>query len=123
MNMKEAVSSVLINWNNFSGRASRSEFWYFVLAVTLVGFIIGLIEIGTGMVNIESAGMGSLSLIYNVALLIPSISVTSRRLQDRGHSGWWQLLYLTIVGFLVIFVWCMLPGKEDENKWGRNPLL
>ena len=123
MNIKESFISGFTNWKNFSGRACRSEFWYFVLAVTLVGFIIGLIEIGTGMVNIESAGMGSLSLIYNVALLIPSISVTSRRLQDRGHSGWWQLLYFTIIGFLVILVWCILPGKEDENKWGRNPLL
>ncbi len=44
MNMKEAVISVLSNWNNFSGRACRSEFWYFVLASTLLGFVVGIIE-------------------------------------------------------------------------------
>ena len=123
MNMKEAVVSVLTNWNNFSGRACRSEFWYFVLAAFLVSMAISIIEIATGMVDIESAEMGILSIIFTLLLFVPSLSVTARRLQDRGWSGWWQLLYLTIVGFLVIIVLNILPAKEDENKWGRNPLL
>ena len=123
MNMKEAVVSVLTNWNNFSGRACRSEFWYFILATFLVSIIISIIEIATGMVDIESAEMGILSLIFTLLLFVPSLSVTARRLQDRGWSGWWQLLYLTIVGILVIVVLNILPAKEDENKWGRNPLL
>ena len=123
MNMKEAVVSVLTNWSNFSGRACRSEFWYFGLAVFLVSFIIGIIEIATGMVDVESAEMGILSIIFTLFIFVPSISVTARRLQDRGWSGWWQLLYLTIVGILIIIVLNILPAKEDENKWGRNPLL
>ena len=123
MNMKEAVISVLTNWNNFSGRACRSEFWYFVLAHFLVSIIISIIEIATGMVDIESSESGILGLIFSLLLFVPSLSVTARRLQDRGWSGWWQLLYLTIVGILVIVVLNMLPAKEDENKWGRNPLL
>ena len=123
MNMKEAVVSVLTNWNNFSGRACRSEFWYFVLATFLVSMIISIIEIATGMVDIESAEMGILSIIFTLLLFVPSLSVTARRLQDRGWSGWWQLLYLTIVGILVIIVLNILPAQEDENKWGTNPLL
>ena len=123
MNMKEAVVSVLTNWNNFSGRACRSEFWYFGLAVFLFSMIISFIEIATGIVDIESAEMGIVSIIFSLLLFVPSLSVTARRLQDRGWSGWWQLLYLTIVGFLVIIVLNILPAKEDENKWGRNPLL
>ena len=123
MNMKEAVVSVLTNWNNFSGRACRSEFWYFVLATFLVSMIISIIEIATGMVDIESAEMGILSIIFTLLLFVPSLSVTARRLQDRGWSGWWQLLYLTIVGILVIIVLNILPAQEDENKWGRNHLL
>ena len=123
MKMKEAVISVLTNWNNFSGRACRSEFWYFCLAAVLVQVIISIIEIATGMVDIESIGMGILSIIFILLILVPSISVTSRRLQDRGWSGWWQLLYLTIIGYPVIVVLNMLPAKEDENNWGRNPLL
>ena len=123
MNMKESVVSVLTNWNNFSGRACRSEFWYFVLVTFLVSMIIQIIEIATGMFDIESAEMGILSIIFTLLLFVPSLSVTARRLQDRGWSGWWQLLYLTIVGILVIIVLNILPAKEDENKWGRNPLL
>ena len=123
MNMKEAVISVLTNWNNFSGRACRSEFWYFILATFLVSIIISIIEIATGMVDIESSEMGILSWIFTLFLFVPSLSVTARRLQDRGWSGWWQLLYFTIVGILVIVVLNILPAKEDENKWGRNPLL
>tara|TARA_B100000749_G_scaffold182601_1_gene141078 strand:+ start:119 stop:502 length:384 start_codon:yes stop_codon:yes gene_type:complete len=127
MKMTEAVISVLTNWNNFSGRACRSEFWFFCLAAVLVQVIISIIEIATGMVDrlesTEMYEMGILSIIFTLLILVPSISVTSRRLQDRGLSGWWQLLYLTIIGIPVIVVLNMLPAKEDENNWGRNPLL
>ena len=123
MNMKEAVVSVLTNWNKFSGRACRSEFWYFVLATYLVLTIITIIETATGMVDIESDEIGILSTLFILFTLIPTLSVTARRLQDRGWSGWWQLLNLTIVGIPVIIVLNILPAKEDENKWGRNPLL
>lgn len=123
MNMKEAVISVLTNWNNFSGRACRSEFWYFVLATALLGYIIIILEIATGMVDFESAGIPILSIIFNLLILVPSISVTSRRLQDRGISGWWQLSYFTIIGIFIIPILCILPAKEDENKCGTNPLL
>jgi len=124
MNMKEAVISVLTNWKNFSGRASRSEFWYFMLASIILGLIVSLIELATGLVSIEeSNATGPLSSILNLLLAIPSIAVTSRRLQDYGYSGWWQLSYITLIGIFIVLLWCMLPAKEDENQWGRNPLL
>ena len=124
MNMKESVVSVLKNWKNFSGRASRSEFWYFVLASGILGAIVGGIELATGLISIENHNAtGPLSSILNLLLAIPSISVTSRRLQDYGYSGWWQLSYITVIGIFVVLIWCMLPAKEDENDWGKNPLL
>lgn len=124
MNMKESVVSVLKNWKNFSGRASRSEFWYFVLASAILGAIVGGIELATGLISIENPNeTGPLSSILNLLLAIPSISVTSRRLQDYGYSGWWQLSYITVIGIFVVLIWCMLPAKEDENDWGKNPLI
>ena len=124
MNMKESVVSVLKNWKNFSGRASRSEFWYFVLASAILGAIVGGIELTTGLISIENPNAtGPLSSILNLLLAIPSISVTSRRLQDYGYSGWWQLSYITVIGIFVVLIWCMLPAKEDEIDWGKNPLL
>ena len=124
MNMKESVVSVLKNWKNFSGRASRSEFWYFVLASAILGAIVGGIELATGLISIENPNAtGPLSSILNLLLAIPSISVTSRRLQDYGYSGWWQLSYITVIGIFVVLIWCMLAAKEDENDWGKKPLL
>lgn len=124
MNMKESVVSVLKNWKNFSGRASRSEFWYFVLASAILGAIVGGIELATGLISIENPNAtGPLSSILNLLLAIPTISVTSRRLQDYGYSGWWQLSYITVIGIFVVLIWCMLPAKEDENDWGKNPLI
>ena len=124
MNMKESVVSVLTNWKNFSGRASRSEFWYFALASAILGLIVGAIELATGLISIEDPNAtGPLSAILNLLLVIPSIAVTSRRLQDYGYSGWWQLSYITVIGIFVVLIWCMLPAKEDENDWGKNPLV
>ncbi len=122
MNMQESFISVFKNWLDFSGRACRSEFWYFQLSVTLISLILGIAETIGGAPG-EEFGYGPLSTLFQIIIIIPSISVTSRRLQDRGVSGWWQLSYLTIIGILVIFVLAMLPAKDDENKWGRNPLL
>ena len=122
MNIKESFISVFTNWKNFSGRACRSEFWYFQLSITLITWLLMIPEVLTDTYNYEIA-YGPLSLLFTFICIIPIISVTSRRLQDRGISGWWQLSYFTIVGILVILILCMLPAKEDENKWGRNPLL
>lgn len=125
MGMSEAVVSVFKNWKNFQGRASRSEFWYFFLAGCLISIAITIIEIATGIVDIESSEpeQGILFNIFFLMILIPSLSVTARRLQDRGISGWWQLSYLIVIGGFVIPIICMLPAKEEENKWGRDPLL
>ena len=122
MNMKQSFISVFSNWNNFSGRACRSEYWYFLLSVFLVAFILTIFEVLLGIYIIE-IGYGPLTLIFQIIVIIPSISLTSRRLQDRGISGWWQLLQLTIIAIPILIIIYMLPAKEDENKWGRNPLL
>ena len=122
MNMKQSFISVFSNWNNFSGRACRSEYWYFLLSVFLIAFILTIFEVLLGIYSTE-IGYGPLTLIFQIIVIIPSISLTSRRLQDRGISGWWQLLQLTIIAIPVLIIIFMLPAKEDENKWGRNPLL
>ena len=122
MNIKESFISVFTNWSNFSGRACRSEYWYFYLSVILIALILGFVEGYIGIFN-EEMGYGPLTALFQIIIIIPSISVISRRLQDRGISGWWQLSYFTIIGIFVIIILLMLPAKEDENKWGRNPLL
>ncbi|MDA8541302.1 DUF805 domain-containing protein [Gammaproteobacteria bacterium] len=122
MSFLEATKSGFINCFNFNGRSSRSEYWYFALALGLISICILIIEMSTGMVDsIESTG--PLSIIFSILTIIPSISIAARRLQDRGHSGWNQLWTLTIIGIILLIIIFMLPAKEDENQWGRNPLL
>lgn len=125
MGMTDAIVSVLKNWKNFRGRACRSEFWYFTLAVCLIAVVISIIEISIGIVDLDSSDpqQGILSNIFFLMIMIPSLSVTSRRLQDRGFSGWWQLSYFVVVGIFIIPIICMLPAKENENKWGADPLF
>ena len=152
INMLDAVKLFFKNYFNFRGRASRSEFWWFALAYFIVAIIIGTLE---GLVQgIYYAGSGIASNLLSLALMIGQLSLNARRLQDRGHSGWWQLAPLVPIIPLIYFsilliatespanaiaagltallfigtyitlivMWC-LPPKEDENKWGRNPLL
>lgn len=122
MNMNESIISVLENWKNFSGRACRSEFWYFFLFSLLATWFLNLIEIILDIYD-PIEGYGPLSICFTLIMGIPTLAVTSRRLQDIGVSGWWQLSYFTVIGIFVIIILNMLPAKEDENKWGRNPLL
>ena len=97
MNMKEAVISVLSNWNNFSDRACRSEFWYFQLAYIIVAVIISFIEL-------KLVSDFPISILLDILLLIPALAVTARRLHDYGLSGWWQLSYITVIGVFVVLV-------------------
>ena len=122
MSMKESFVSVFKNWRNFSSRACRSEYWFFVLSIFLIAFVLAFVEMLLGIFN-EEIGYGPMTFLFQIITIIPSISVTSRRLQDRGISGWWQLSYILIIPIFVIFVLLMLPAKEDENKLGRNQLF
>jgi uncharacterized membrane protein YhaH (DUF805 family) len=122
MSFIDAAKSGFIKYVDFKGRSSRSEYWYFVLALGLIAILIAFVEISTGMIDsIDS--QGPLSIIFSAITILPSLSVAARRLHDRGHSGWNQLWILTIIGIIPILIMLMLPAKEDENKWGMNPLL
>ena len=63
-----------------------------------------------------------LQLTVNLLIVIPNISVTTRRLHDVGRSGWWQLLYITIVGIIPLLYWWIKKGDDGDNKHGSNPL-
>lgn len=106
---------------DFTGRAQRSEYWYFVLFNTLISFGLSLIDftIGTGD---PSTGMGLFSGLFSLAILIPSISVGARRLHDTDRSGWWMLLALIpVIGVIVLIVLFALDSQPNANRFGANP--
>ena len=93
----------------FEGRAGRKEFWMWVLAVFIINFVLNLIP---------KAGP-ILSAVFGLAVLLPALSVTARRLHDTGKSGWMQLLALIpVVGGLIVLILCIPEGSKEANAYG-----
>ena len=112
---------VLKKYAVFSGRSRRKEYWFFVLFNIIVSIILGVIDGVTGTLDPES-GMGLLGLIYTLAILIPALAVSVRRLHDTGRSGWWLLILLIpLIGTIVILIFMVQDSKPEENQYGPNP--
>ena len=101
------------NYFNFNGRATRSQFWLFVLANFIVGFVLNLVF---GLIN---AQLGQIvSGLYNLAVLCPCLGVTARRLHDTNRSGWMQLIVLIpLVGYIILLILCAQPSQDEGNRF------
>lgn len=115
MDFPTAVQTVLTQkYADFSGRARRSEYWFFYLFYVIVSLVLNVIDriIGTQIPG----------LLVGLALLVPIIAVGVRRLHDMGRSGWWYLIAFTIVGIVVLIVWFASNDSEPgTNQWGPSP--
>ena len=109
-----SIKKGFANCFDFDSSATRSELWYFYLFVWIVS-TLGVIFESIFLSN--SYSFGSLSNFITLIFLIPSINVTSIRLHDVNRSGWWQLLYFTIIGGFVILYWCIIKGRDEGNKY------
>jgi uncharacterized membrane protein YhaH (DUF805 family) len=102
-------------YSEFNGRASRSEYWYFVLinALVIMGFIL---------LDLLFTSYGILSIVYCVAAIIPAFAVTVRRLHDTNRSGWNILLGLIpIIGGIIVLVFLLQESSFGENRYGGYP--
>ena len=96
----------------FSGRSRRKEYWYFVLFNIIVSIVLGWIDALLGTRG-SYAGAGLLSGIYGLAVLIPTLAVTVRRLHDIDRTGWWILIGLVpLIGAIVLLVFALLTGRR-----------
>lgn len=97
----------LRNYAVFSGRARRKEYWYFfsfnLIFSTVIGGIAGFLE------------APAIGIIYNLAVVIPSLGVGIRRMHDTDRSGWWVLLPI------VNFVFWATAGTQGDNRFGPDP--
>ena len=96
---------------SFSGRASRSEFWFFYLFL-LIGYIMGITIVLT-----VSFVLYWIMGVFMMAMIIPALAVTARRLHDINRSGWWQLLWLGVLSGIVLLWWAAQPSHEGTNKY------
>lgn len=125
LGLVENFKNVLTNhYADFSGRARRSEYWYFVLAgiVLLVPFyVIGTIGAAAESGLLSTVGFGIYAIIA-LAITIPQFALAVRRLHDTGRSGWWYLIQLIpVLGSIVLLVFLCQDSEAGANKWGPNP--
>ncbi len=103
----------------FSGRARRKEYWMFGLFYLIFAIVLGIID---GILGIGGEDGGLLSGLYVLAMLIPSIAVTIRRLHDTDHSGWWLLIGLVpVIGTIILLIFMVQDSQSGENQYGPNP--
>ena len=118
MNIQEAVTSVLSKYATFSGRASRSEYWWFALANIIVQLLASVVD--SAILHSETPAVAG---IVSLALLIPGLAVSARRLHDIGKSGWNLLwAFLPLIGIILLIVWYCRKGDAGDNAYGSDPL-
>jgi len=114
----EAISAGFSNYFNFRDRSTRSEYWYFVLFLAILGAVAAILDFALFGLQI----VGPLSGIASLATFIPAISLSVRRLHDISRTGWWVLLALIpIVGWIILIVWACQPTIPQANAYGPPP--
>lgn len=105
---------VLRQYADFTGRARRMEYWMFALINFIIVLVLNVLD---GALRI-----GVLGLLYSLAVLLPSLAVSVRRLHDIGRTGWWLLLVLIpVIGWIVLIVFHALEGDREPNAYGPDP--
>jgi uncharacterized membrane protein YhaH (DUF805 family) len=107
----EAVQTCFRKYVDFSGRATRPEYWWFFLFDIVVSVVLALVD-----------PTGILYLIVVLGLFLPGLTVSFRRLHDTGHSGWWILISLIpLIGAIWLLVLLVRQGDAGPNKYGPPP--
>ena len=119
MNFKQAVTSCFQNYVGFSGRAPRSEYWFFYLFLLPVFFVTGVLD----FLIAPNSEIQPVTIIALLAVILPMIAVSVRRLHDGDRSGWWYLLaFVPLVGGIIILIWFCMRGTVGSNRFGPDPL-
>jgi uncharacterized membrane protein YhaH (DUF805 family) len=121
-----AVQAAIKGTFSFTGRSSRSEYWYFVLfynlAAIMLGFLLGFVASRYGVSSTLALVLGVVSIVFLVWIAVANLAVQIRRLHDLDKTGWFVLLFLVpIVGGIIIFIWNCSRGSTGNNRFGHEP--
>ena len=112
----------LKRYAEFSGRSRRKEYWMFVLFIIAVSVGIGIVEAILGLSATIGDAYGPISLLFLLAIFVPSLAVQVRRFHDQGRSGWFVLLnFIPFIGTLIVLVFMCLDGTDGPNEYGPDP--
>jgi uncharacterized membrane protein YhaH (DUF805 family) len=118
MTFGQAISSGFQNYVNFSGRASRSAYWYWTLFAVLMSIASKLLDV----MLFPGFDTSPINSLVGLALFLPGLSIAVRRLHDLDRTGWWLLIILTLIGILVLLIWLCMRGTMGANRFGPDPL-
>ena len=105
----------------WKGRATRAEYWYFILFAALINVGLTMVDLAVGTFD-EETGQGLISGLFGLFIALPSLAVFVRRLHDTGRSGWWfWVLLVPLVGVIVILVFFCTDSQQETNQYGPNP--
>ncbi len=111
---------VLRQYVDFTGRARRMEFWVFTLVSLVISLLLNVLDSALHLGSMLDVGV--LGLLYSLAVLLPSLAVSVRRLHDIGRTGWWLLLaFIPVIGWIVLLVFHALAGDRQPNAYGPDP--
>lgn len=117
--------AVMEKYAQFDGRSTRSEYWYFVLAYLLMfivaSVVLGFLTYATGGSGVMGWILIGVLVLGGLALIVPSIAISIRRLHDIGKSGWWYLLAFIPFGSLILLIFMCLESQPGTNQYGPNP--
>jgi len=120
--------AVMRKYADFNGRARRQEYWMFQLINMLIGFAFAIVIIAAAVLFQHSQSQGFVVLfmiplwLYCLAIFIPSLAVTVRRLHDIGKSGWWYFIaFVPFVGGIVLLVFTCMDSEPGPNLYGPSP--
>jgi uncharacterized membrane protein YhaH (DUF805 family) len=117
MGFGQALVSGFKNYVGFSGRAPRSEYWFWVLWMIIISIITATIDY-----QFFDSQPGPINTIFGLATFLPSLAMGIRRLHDIDRTGWWTLIALTGIGLFVLLVFACLKGTNGPNRFGPDPL-
>jgi len=112
----------LKKYADFEGRARRREYWFFSLFSMIGLWLSFLVDLAFGMGYEGTWFGGPTSILYQMALFVPSVAVSIRRLHDTGRNGWWlAVVAVPVVGAVALLVFCASDGRPGANQYGPNP--
>ena len=114
MGFTDAITAGFNKYVTFTGRADRSEYWYWTLFSVIVQVVGSILD--------AISNLGFIAAVLSLAVLLPSLAVSVRRLHDLDRTGWWMLLVLTGIGAILLIVWDCFKGTDGPNRFGSDPL-
>mgnify|MGYP001161106001 CR=1 FL=1 len=118
MDIQTSIKTCFNKYATFSGRASRSEYWFFVLFGILGGIVAIIIDVMILGYSMESE-YTPINSIFSLVLIIPTTAAACRRLHDVNKSGWWQLIAITVIGLIPLIIWWATKGENKKNQYGK----